>query len=363
MFSIAVPFQPGASDAAMHGRPKPPLTQAQAHATILMIDDDPTIRELLDMLLRDAGYRSISVSDGAEAFASSDRPDLIIADFNLPNGPNGVDIVAKIREKFNNAIPAIVLTGDISTATLGAIARQGCTHVDKPVDAAALLRAITHLLASSSPIPSLPESKAITTAKSLTIFVVDDDVAIRDAVRDMMEANGWSVETFENCKAFLKALRPGRQGCLVVDAMLPEMDGFELLARLKSKEIGLPSIMITGHGDITMAVRAMQGGASDFLEKPFSAGELIASINQALGQTWEPGITTERHSDVAARLAGLTPRQHQILALVLAGQPSKNIASDLGLSQRTVENHRAAIMRKTGSRSIPALIRIAVAAN
>jgi two-component system CheB/CheR fusion protein len=363
MFSIAVPFQPGASDAAMHGRPKPPLTQAQAHATILMIDDDPTIRELLDMLLRDAGYRSISASDGAEAFASSDRPDLIIADFNLPNGPNGVDIVAKIREKFNNAIPAIVLTGDISTATLGAIARQGCTHVDKPVDAAALLRAITHLLASSSPIPSPPESKAITTTQSLTIFVVDDDAAIRDAVRDMMEANGWSVETFENCKAFLKALRPGLQGCLVVDAMLPGMDGFDLLARLKSEEIALPSIMITGHGDIAMAVRAMRDGASDFLEKPFSAGELIASINQALGQNRKPGLTRERHADAVGRLAGLTPRQHQILALVLAGQPSKNIASDLGLSQRTVENHRAAIMRKTGSRSIPALIRIAVAAN
>jgi two-component system CheB/CheR fusion protein len=121
--------------------------------------------------------------------------------------------------------------------------------------------------------------------------------------------------------------------------------------------------MITGQGDISMAVKAMQAGALDFLEKPFSHDELIASITHALQQSTGSGQASERHAAAAEVLAGLTTRQRQILDLVIAGHPSKNIAADLGISQRTVENHRAGIMRKTGSHSIPALIRLAVAAS
>jgi two-component system CheB/CheR fusion protein len=315
------------------------------------------------MILRDAGYRPISFADGAEALASAEQPDLIIADFNLPNGPNGVDSIAKLRAGFEHLIPAIVLTGDIATATLVAIARQGCTHLDKPVDAAALLSVVAHLLASASQSSTSDGSPTTTDIQSATVFVVDDDAEIRDAARDVVETNGWTVETFESCDAFLRHPRPGRAGCLVIDAELPDMNGFELLERLNAEEIALPFIMITGHGDIEMAVKAMRAGASDFLEKPFSAGELIVSITHALAQSQELNLSSERRMAAARRLEGLTARQSQILALVLAGHPSKNIAADLGLSQRTVENHRAAIMRKTGSRSITALIRVAVTAN
>ena len=122
----------------------------------------------------------------------------------------------------------------------------------------------------------------------------------------------------------------------------------------------LPSIMITGHGDVPTAVKAMQAGASDFIEKPFGHEELIASIENALEQTTESARSQDRRVAASAHLKNLTTRQRQILDLVLAGHPSKNIAADLGISQRTVENHRAEIMRKTGSRSIPALIRLAV---
>jgi two-component system CheB/CheR fusion protein len=158
-------------------------------------------------------------------------------------------------------------------------------------------------------------------------------------------------------------MRPGREGCLVIDAVLPGMEGFELLARLKADKSMLPSIMITGHGDVSMAVKAMRAGAADFIEKPFGHEELIVSITHALEQCSESGQSAERRMVAAAHLNGLTTRQRQILDLVLAGHPSKNIAADLGISQRTVENHRAAIMQKTGSRSIPALIRLAVAAS
>ncbi|WP_255609253.1 CheR family methyltransferase [Methylosinus sp. Sm6] len=362
MFSIAVPLATGTPPAAEPSGQKPSFESAVGNVTILVVEDDPTIRELLELLLRDAGYHPISVVDGVAALASAECPDLVVADFNLPNGPNGVEVIAELRQRFERKIPGIVLTGDISTETLHAIASRACTHLDKPVETTKLLCAIAHLLGEPTQMTT-PDgaTEASGIAPLVNVFVVDDDASIRDAIRDMLAAHGWSVETFASCDAFLHALRPGQGGCLVIDALLPEMDGFELLSRLEADKIMLPSIMITGHGDISMAVRAMQAGASDFLEKPFGHEELIASITHALAQSRESEPSSERRA-AAARFTGLTARQRQILDLVLAGHPSKNIAADLGISQRTVENHRAAIMRKTGSRSIPALIRLAVAA-
>jgi two-component system CheB/CheR fusion protein len=364
MFSICVPIDSSAYVALSAIPEKHPIELAQVNASILVIEDDPTILELLEMLLRDAGHRPIGAADGVVALASIERPDLIVADFNLPNGPNGVEVIAKLREKFHREIPAIVMTGDISTQTLRAIASIRSTHLDKPVEAVEVLRVVTNLLAATTPAATAEtETMACGGQSPATIFVVDDDPGVRDAVREMLESHGWQVETFESCEAFLSTLRAGGRGCLVIDAVLPGMDGFELLARLKADQIALPSIMITGHGDVSLAVKAMQAGASDFIEKPFGHEELVASIKRALEHPPHSGLEQERRMDAAAHLDGLTTRQRQILSLVLAGHPSKNIAADLGISQRTVENHRAAIMRKTGSRNIPALIRLAVTAD
>ena len=191
--------------------------------------------------------------------------------------------------------------------------------------------------------------------------MVDDDSAVRDAMRDVLQEEGLAVEVYATAEAFLEAYRPGREGCLLVDAVMPGMDGFELLRRLKDEGRWLPAIMITGNGDVHMAVRAMQAGTVDFIEKPVSEGELLVSIERALEQTRDSAKLSAWREQAAARLATLTARQRQIMELVLAGHPSKNIAADLRISQRTVENHRAAIMHKTGSKSLPALIRLALA--
>ena len=194
-------------------------------------------------------------------------------------------------------IPAIVLTGDISTETLHAIASRSCTHLDKPVETTKLFGAIAHLLGEPTQMTSPEETtEASVDAPLVNVFVVDDDAGVRETIRDMLEAHGWFVETFASCDAFLHASRPKGGGCLVIDALLPEMDGFELLSRLEADKIMPPSIMITGRGDISMAVRAMQAGASDFLEKPFGREELIASITHALAQSreFEPGIRATR---------------------------------------------------------------------
>jgi len=202
----------------------------------------------------------------------------------------------------------------------------------------------------------------MTLAGKPVIFVVDDDAGIRGALRRVLEDGGHAVEDFSSGEAFLAAYRPGQEGCLLVDAAMPGMDGLEVLRQLKAAGHKLPGIVITGHGDVAMAVSAMKAGALDFVEKPVSVPDLLAEVVRALGQSHDAGQRSARRVAAAGKIASLTPRQRDVMAMVLAGQPSKSMAADLGISQRTVENHRASIMRKTGAKSLPALARLALAA-
>jgi two-component system CheB/CheR fusion protein len=336
-----------------------PQTDTGHGKTILVVEDEPLIREMLTLLLEGEGYRTVSAADGAAALALATRgavrPDLVLADYNLPNGPNGLQVVASLQEVLGQAVKAIILSGDISTNTLREIARAGRAYLGKPVTASVLIGLIEELLAE-------PEPAVQADDRPPTIFVIDDDSTVREALRDLLEADGRAVEAFDSCEAFLENYRSGRRGCLVVDARMPGMGGLELLQRLQGERHRLPAIMITGHGDVPMAVRAMKAGAVDFIEKPIGPEELLATIARALEQAGDTAKASAWRETAASSIAGLTARQRQVMDLVLAGHPSKNIAADLGVSQRTVENHRAAVMKKTGSRSIPALIRLALAA-
>ncbi len=193
-----------------------------------------------------------------------------------------------------------------------------------------------------------------------TVFVVDDDRAIREVVGDVLQENGYAVELFADGLAFLKAYRAGRTGCLLVDALMPGMGGVELIDHLKAEGRALPSIVITGNAAVTMAVEAMTAGAVDFLEKPVSYDKLLAGVRRALERAGDTAQLSVFGKTAAQRIASLTVRQHQILDLVVAGHPSKNIAADLGISHRTVDQHRAAIARKMGSKSLPTLMRSAL---
>jgi two-component system CheB/CheR fusion protein len=361
VFSIEVPL--GTDEPAARPLPTPqePKTTATGHGgTILVVEDEPTVREMLTLLLEGEGYRAIVAADGGAALQLATRggarPDLVLADYNLPNGLNGLQVVASLQEIFGHDVKAIILSGDISTNTLREIAQAGRAHLGKPVTAAALIGLIGELLAKPKPAAAQADDH------SPTIFVVDDDNTVREALRDLLDADGRTVEIYDSCEAFLETYRPGRRGCLVVDARMPGMDGLALLQRLKGERHRLPAIMITGHGDVPMAVQAMKAGAVDFIEKPIGYKELFATIERALEQAGDTAKASAWRENAASSMAGLTTRQRQVMDLVLAGHPSKNIAADLGVSQRTVENHRAAVMKKTGSRSIPALIRLALAA-
>jgi two-component system, chemotaxis family, CheB/CheR fusion protein len=341
----------------------------EAHRTgaILVIEDEPDVREYLELLLKEDGYHTAAAPDGIAALElvarGTIRPDLILADYNLPGGMDGLQAVAKLRTK--RQIPAIILTGDISTSTLRNIALQSCVHLNKPVD----LKELRHVIQRMLPVPSAPHPHSAYRSADVAsdprppvIFVVDDDSEVRETMRAVLEEGGRTVEDYASSEAFLEAYHPGRDACLLIDACLPGMNGLELLQRLHDAGHQLPSIMITGNGDVPMAVQAMKAGAVDFIEKPVSRGELLESIERALEQSRDASKLVAWREDAASHVASLTSRQRQIMEMVLAGHPSKNIAADLGISQRTVENHRAAIMKKTGSKSLPALARLALAA-
>lgn len=336
-------------------------------AEILIIEDDPELRELLDHLLKEEGYRTAVARDGAAAIdlvtQGAVRPDLILTDFNLPNGMDGLQTAAKLREKLHCKAPVIVLTGDISTATSREIALQDCVKLDKPVKLKELTLTIQQLVAL--PVSGdcvAPSVKLNGVSVQPVIFVVDDDRMVREAIRDVLKQEGRSVQAFSTCEAFIDAYRPGLEACLLIDAYLPGMNGLELLRWLVHSGHRLPSIMITGDSDVPMAVQAMKAGACDFIEKPVGHRELLESVDNALGQSRNSSKLLASQEVAAGAIAGLTPRQRQIMELVLAGHPSKNISADLGISQRTVENHRASIMEKTGSKSLPALARLAFSA-
>jgi two-component system CheB/CheR fusion protein len=179
----------------------------------------------------------------------------------------------------------------------------------------------------------------------------------------IFEANAFHVETFGDCEAFSDEVRVEADSCLLVDANLPGMGGLEMLQKLSTSHSQLPAILMTGEGDVKMAVQAMKAGAFDFIEKPVNQSDLLKFVNRIFEQSRDSDAVAARRGKAAEQIASLTSRQRQVMDLVLAGHPSKNIAADLGISQRTVENHRASIMERTQTRSIPALARLAIMAS
>ena len=194
-----------------------------------------------------------------------------------------------------------------------------------------------------------------------TIFVVDDEGALRESMRELLRGEGWAVETYASGEAFLEAYRPGGEGCLIVDARMPGMSGLELLERLKAGSGAPPAIMITGHADVRLAVRAIRAGAMAFLGKPVQYDELVVNIERALQLARSSTALSSLREAAARRMQGLTLRERQVVEMVVEGNPNKQIAYVLGISQRTVETHRATAMRKVGVRTLSELIHLTIA--
>ena len=192
----------------------------------------------------------------------------------------------------------------------------------------------------------------------LTVFVVDDEEEVRDAMKRLMNSVGLTVETFASAEDFLAQFDPARPGCLLLDVRMKGMSGLDLQKRLALEEVQPLIIIITGHGDVPMAVRAVKAGAVDFIEKPFNEQVLLDCVHRAIELDGEQRGRVLQLADISARLECLTPRESEILDLVIAGKRNKVIADELGISQSTVESHRARVMEKMQAGSLSDLMRM-----
>jgi len=191
------------------------------------------------------------------------------------------------------------------------------------------------------------------------VVVVDDDAGVRQMISRMVRSVGLRVETYGSVQEFLDLYDPRQAGCLVLDVRMPGQSGLDLQERLAALEVPLPIIFITGHGDIAMGVRAMKRGALDFIEKPFQDQVLLDAIHAALTRATEMHDVAQARDDARQRLATLTPREREVLALVVDGLANKQIAARLGTAEQTIKMHRGRLMRKMGADSLPALVRLA----
>ena len=194
------------------------------------------------------------------------------------------------------------------------------------------------------------------------IFVVDDDEAVRESLSALLEAKGYAVQAFPTAEAFLSAPKADKGACALIDLRMPGMDGLTLIERLTSAGTRLPAIMVTGHGDIPLAVKAMRAGAFDFVEKPYTNDVLLGAIERALQTSHQPTFTDVQPDEVSTRIEGLTPRERDVLEQLVVGHPNKIIAHELSISPRTVEIHRANLMKKMDADSLSHLVRMALAA-
>jgi FixJ family two-component response regulator len=191
------------------------------------------------------------------------------------------------------------------------------------------------------------------------VFVVDDDASVRDAIRNLIASVGLRAETFGSTHEFLSAKRPQAPACLVLDVRLPDVSGLEFQRELAASGIEIPIVFITGHGDIPMTVQAMKAGAVQFLTKPFRGQELLDAIHEAIARDRAAWELRAQNSEVKARHDSLTPREKEVMNLVVAGLLNKQIAAELGTSELTIKTHRGRVMEKMAADSVAALVRMA----
>ncbi|MEO5806731.1 response regulator FixJ [Devosia sp.] len=195
----------------------------------------------------------------------------------------------------------------------------------------------------------------------VVVHIVDDEEAVRNSLAFLLGTSGFAVRIHETATSFLAIAPSIRNGCLITDLRMPDIDGVELLRRLGEIGAMLPAIVITGHGDVQMAVEAMKNGAQDFIEKPFSEDVLIGSITKAVDRAAARLQGEAANDAILARIASLSEREGQVMGGVVAGKPNKTIAFDLGISPRTVDVYRAGLMGKMQAKSLPELVRMAMA--
>lgn len=370
MFFVEAPISSKA--AAAVPAPPPPVPPAVDAPAVLIIEDDPAVRDSLELVLSGNGYCVTAVAKGEEGVALVEEgrllPSLVIADHTLPGVLSGVEAAQRIRGR-RDRTAGLILTGEASREKLDRYSTLGLDWLQKPVKAEDLLARVRALLPAlieqqnvpggSEPIllPIAAKSDGEEDPGAPTVFVVEDDEGLRTALTMVLENEGLHARAYPNAMDFLAAYRRGRSGCILIDIGLPGMNGLQLQQRLKSEAIELPVIIVSGRGEVALAVQAMREGAVDFLQKPVNDRMLIDTVRRALRRSEASSELEAERDQVKERVARLTPREREIMAMVASGLANKEIAARLKISQRTVENHRARVMHKMEARSLADLVR------
>ncbi len=203
------------------------------------------------------------------------------------------------------------------------------------------------------------ETKSVPSAATATVFVVDDDEGLRNAIEFLLESAGLTAKTFANGQSFLEYYRPERRGCLLPDIRMPDISGLDFQEKIRTMQIKLPVILVSAYGTIPLAVRAMRDGAFDFIEKPFDDEFLLKRIREAISLDIDQRADDQKLQEARAQLVSLTAREKEAMAHVVSGKPNRQIANELGISAKTVENHRARVMEKMGIKGLAELVHIA----
>lgn len=372
MFFVEVPVGEG-TPVSLPAPPQQAAATAQVSPTIILIEDDPAVRESLVMVLVGNGYRVQAVATGEEAVhlveGNEASPSLVIADHNLPGVLSGVDAAERIRGRIGH-VAGLILTGEGSREKLEHYTSAGLEWLQKPVKADDLLARVRDLVAAGvgagngagdrgadRPSASAAGSESDEDDGRDNVFIVEDDQGLRAALALVLEGEGFHARTYATAGDFLDSHKRERSGCILIDIGLPGMNGLQLQQRLKGDNIDLPVIIVSGRGEVTLAVQAMRDGAVDFLQKPVDERMLIETVRRALRQLKASAEVEAERTEAGVRMERLTPREQEILAMVAAGLANKEIAARLDISQRTVENHRARVMHKMEARSLADLVR------
>lgn len=358
LFTADVPMSPvSQSDLARDGAG---IEEATTRGAVAVVSDNLSDHEALLLLLRAAGYQVFSVRHeaGTVELEPGDgmQPEVIVADFSRLADGAANRLVRELRNRLGPHTPAVVIADEAWSEAQSRPISEPVTYLGKPATAEEITTQVLQALIAARDRLAVPRSKD-RHARQQTTFIVDDDRLLRDAMSGLLTARGQNVEVHSSAESFLASYTPLRRGCLVLDDKLPGLRGVELLEKLRAEGVTLPAIMITGHGDIETAVRAMRVGSVDYIEKPVLRARLLSAIDRALEIDKESADSLARQQQLAARFATLTRRERQVLDLVVKGASSKSIARVLNISQRTVENHRAAVMKRMGATSLSDLIR------
>lgn len=363
LISISAPLSPSVAQPGARRQQNARALGMARTCLLLIVEPDALLGDMLSCGLGALGYRTAAVRDCVAALEwiarSGIQPDLILTEHVLERSSDGVQLVQKIRDQFSRATPAVILTAETKKQVSQSALTADCMLLRKPVSLNLLRVTLASALSTHAEVHAV---HGMPPSRQPVIYVVDDDAALRSDLRTLLESEGYLVRDYGTAEQFLDSYTADQPGCLIIDARRSGISGLETVARLKAQGDELPVLMISCNSRVADVVDAMKAGVCDFIEKPFRYQQLLTSVKKALASQVATESSQVLRKAAIDHISHLTARQRQILAMVLDGHPSKNIAANLGISQRTVEKHRASIMSRTEARSIPELARIALAA-